>query len=95
MSISKWFGGVDSSSDEEDEEGATSGVPGDETPRFTGGGLFDGSALIDEPDSAPEGELDDDDEDDEEGVIPIPGGERVSRATINAGAAAGPSQDRV
>lgn len=88
MSISKWFGGVDdSSSDEEDDEGSANGRGGDETPRFEAAGLVDESALVDEPDSAPEGELDDSEEEDQ-GVIPIPGGERVDQATIDAGAAA-------
>lgn len=59
-----------------------SGVAGDDTPTFS----IDapgpsGSALVDEPDS--------EEEEDREGVVPIPGGERVSQEQIDAGAAAG------
>ena len=81
LSISRWFGGVsESSSEEEDDDGTGSpGGGGDETPRFSQTAMgLDESALVDDPDSTPEGD-----------VEPIPGGESVDQQTIDAGAAAG------
>ena len=103
MSISKWFGGVsESSSDEEDDDGdmpgtgmalgmdsgaelGLEGVGGDETPRFSGTRAGQGSVLADESESEGEAATGD-------GVIPVPGGERVSRADIAAGTMADESR---
>lgn len=82
LSISKWFGGASEfSSDSEsggdgDQRGSGSGQSGDDnTPTFR---LPTQDEVV----------MDDDDSEDE-GEIPIPGGERVSQATIDSGAAEG------
>jgi len=79
-SISRWFGGASSSSEEEDQDDTSPPAAGDDTPTFSIEGPGpSGSALMDEPDS----------EEERGGVVPIPGGERVSQEEIDAGAAAG------
>lgn len=74
LSITRWFGGASESSSES----------GSET---------DGNMLVSGDDALPSFRLEDevvvDDESDEDDKIPIPGGERVDSATIDAGAAAG------
>jgi len=78
MSITRWFGGAESSSDEEDDPqyrpSSPSGPSGDDVPQFNG----DAEAVLVE-----DGRLSDD------GEVPYPGGERVSQERIDAGAAAG------
>jgi hypothetical protein len=74
LSITRWFGGAsESSSDSGTDE--------------------DGNMLVSGDDALPSFRLEDevvvDDESDEDEEIPIPGGERVDAATIDAGAAAG------
>jgi hypothetical protein len=82
LSISKWFGGASESSsesetgDDGDMRGSGSGQSGDDaSPTFR---LPTQDEVV----------MDDDDSEDE-GEIPIPGGERVNQATIDAGAADG------
>ncbi|WVQ96097.1 hypothetical protein IAU59_003199 [Kwoniella sp. CBS 9459] len=80
-SITRWFGGATESDDSSDDDDrlktSASGHSDEDIPNFE----LD-AAVLDE-----EGSEDDDSED--EGRVPIPGGERVSQAQIDAGAAAG------
>lgn len=86
LSITRWFGGASESSSESesDDEGAGlhgsgSGRSGDETiPSFRL--PTDDQVVVDD---------DEDDESDSDGEIPIPGGERVSQATIDDGLTVG------
>lgn len=84
LSITRWFGGASESSSESESDdeagvrGSGSGPSGDEAvPSFRL--QTDDQVVVD----------DEEDESDEEGVIPIPGGERVDAETVDAGAAAG------
>jgi hypothetical protein len=87
LSITRWFGGAsESSSDSGTDEDANVMVSGDDTlPSFR-------------LPTQDEAVVEDDEDSSDEGEIPIPGGESVDHATINAGAAAGerlrPTQDR-